>query len=862
MRSKIERLRFLVLSGVIGPGMLGISLATILAILVAVTSAEDDPAKADKKEDAAPSKTVGLISSDPRAFSGYNLMAPLNSTNTYLFDMEGRVVRMWESDCSPSLCAYLLDNGHVLRGGSIGAEAQVFGPGPGVGGRVQEFTWDGEPVWDFHFFNARQLPHHDLTPLPNGNIMMIVWDRKTADEALAAGRRPALTGDSHLLVDSLIEIKPTGKTTGEIVWQWHLWDHLVQDFDNSKPNYGNVTEHPERVNLNFGEDALAPAAQDKDAANTLKSVGYIGANTGPGRARANPDWTHFNGVAYNPALDQLMVSVHNFSEFWIIDHSTTTAEAAGHTGGRSGKGGDLLYRWGNPRAYRMGKKEDQKLFGQHNTHWIPKGLPGEGHVLVFNNGGNRPDGSYSSVDEIVLPIDSQGRYEYKPGTAYAPEAPVWSYTAPKKTDFYSFFISGAQRLPSGNTLICSGANGTIFEVTPEKEVVWKYVNPAKGGLGSPGGFARPPQPGQVLTPTVRQLLGISPEQAAKLDEVQRQVDGGLDKLLTSDQKQQLKEPQSAVGSGPSFQAGQLLAGPEQARLKLSDDQKKELAALQKEIDGKLDTILSEAQRKQTKGGFAFGGGPPPGAGGPGGGPGGPGGGPGGPPKLGQLLPPFLREGLKLTEEQNQQLDAFQTEADARLAKILSDEQRKQWQEARGASSLPRPGQFISTTLQVRLKLTDDQKKDLTSLQTEADEKLAKLFSDDQKKQFEEMKTNAPRGGFAGGPGGPGGPPGAGGPPGGPGRPGPGGPGPGGPGGPAGPPGPFTPGGVVPVFRVYRFAAEHPGLAGKQLVPGKTIEEMQPKEAESKPAQTDTARSKAATPAAAGTATSAGGTSGK
>src|SRR5262249_28423588 len=149
--------------------------------------------------------------------------------------------------------------------------------------------------------NAKQLPHHDLTRLPNGNVMMIVWDRKTAKEALAAGRRPELTGDSHLLVDSLLEIKPTGKTTGEVVWEWHLWDHLVQDFDKAKPNYGNVAEHPELVNINYGEDAFAPIAANKDASDKLKSVGYIGANAAAGRpARVNPDWTHGNGVAFNP----------------------------------------------------------------------------------------------------------------------------------------------------------------------------------------------------------------------------------------------------------------------------------------------------------------------------------------------------------------------------------------------------------------------------------------------------------------------------------------------------------------------------------------------------------------------------------
>ena len=120
----------------------------------------------------------------------------------------------------------------------------------------------------------------------------------------------------------------------------------------------------------------------------------------------------------------------------------------------------------------------------------PRGLPGAGHVLVFNNGGHRPDGNYSSVDELVLPVDGAGAVHARGRKGLRARKPVWSYSAPKKSDFYSSFISGAHRLPNGNTFICSGANGTIFEVTPEKEIVWKYVNPAKGGFG-PGGSAAP-----------------------------------------------------------------------------------------------------------------------------------------------------------------------------------------------------------------------------------------------------------------------------------------------------------------------------------------------------------------------------------
>src|SRR5260221_10680714 len=241
-----------------------------------------DKSKADPpKKDATPPKAapvkLGLSINEPKAFQGYTVFAPLSSTTTYLIDMQGKVVRTWESDCSPALTGFLLENGHMLRPGSLGAEAQAFGGGPGVGGRIQEFTWDGELVWDFKFVNNKQLPHHDMTRLPNGNMLMIVWDRKTAKEAIAAGRRPEMTGDSHLLPDSLVEIKPTGKTTGEVVWEWRLWDHLVQDFDKSKPNYGSVAEHPELVNINYGEDALAPVAASKDAQDKLKSIGYVGA---------------------------------------------------------------------------------------------------------------------------------------------------------------------------------------------------------------------------------------------------------------------------------------------------------------------------------------------------------------------------------------------------------------------------------------------------------------------------------------------------------------------------------------------------------------------------------------------------------
>jgi len=252
-----------------------------------------------------------------------------------------------------------------------------------------------------------------------------------------------------LMPDHVIEVEPTGPTGGDIVWEWHAWDHLIQEYDSSKANYGVVGDHPELIDINYDVDT----------------------------AGLTPDWLHTNSIDYHEAFDQILLSVHNFDEIWVIDHSTTTEEAAGHTGGRSGNGGDLLYRWGNPEAYQRASPSHQQLFKQHDATWIEPGCPGEGNILIFNNGAGRPEGDYSSVDEIIPPVNSTGHYSLEPGSAYGPVAPLWRYTAEPLTSFYASYVSGAQRLADGNTLICDGYAGRFFEVTLEKELVWEYINP-------------------------------------------------------------------------------------------------------------------------------------------------------------------------------------------------------------------------------------------------------------------------------------------------------------------------------------------------------------------------------------------------
>jgi hypothetical protein len=465
------------------------------------------------------------------AYAGYTLIAPMSSPNATLIDMDGQVVHTWQTRYNPGASTYLLENGNLLRtaaslGGGLGGGFGGFGgaarggrgaavggrgaagtqpgrsgrpSGAAAGGRVQEIAWDGTLVWDYEFATDTQAPHHDITRLPSGNILLLIWDGKSAEQAIAAGRKPEYQrSGGELPPDGIIEVKPTGKTTGQIVWEWHAWDHLVQDFDKDKPNYGDVAAHPERIDINYSESWMDPpaagAARGGGAGAGRSGLGgTFGGGFGGGGRIPTTDWTHLNAIAYNATLDQIIVSSYTFSEFWIIDHSTTTAQAASHGGGRSGKGGDLLYRWGNPEAYRAGKAEDQALFCPHNVHWIAPGLPGEGHILIFNNGPNRPSGErYSSVDEFELTAGKDGNYPRQAGGSFTAPKLVWRYTAPNKTDFYSQNISSAQRLPNGNTLICSGANGRLFEVTAKGKTVWLYtVTGAGAGRGAGFGGGRP-----------------------------------------------------------------------------------------------------------------------------------------------------------------------------------------------------------------------------------------------------------------------------------------------------------------------------------------------------------------------------------
>jgi hypothetical protein len=392
-------------------------------------------------------QTVGVFLNTAKAYDGYTLIAPLQDSTTYLIDNCGRIVHAWQSPHTPALSAYLLKDGNLLR--PIMVPTAVF-KNQG-GGRVERVDWDGNVLWEYTYSNDKHHQHHDIALMPNGNVLLLAFEFKSKEEAIASGR-DSVTAMNGMWAEHIVEVKPIGKDSGVIVWEWHVWDHLIQNHDGTKSNYGNPSDHPELFDPNYPPNA-------------------------------SQDWLHANGIDYNAELDQIIMSSRVLSEFYIIDHGTTLAEAASHGGGKRGRGGDILYRWGNPMAYGRGTETDRQLFFQHNAHWIPEGLNGAGHILVYNNGTGRPGGNFSSIEEIELPADMNGNYADPGAGAFLPKAPVWRYFPDSASGgFYSPFISGAQRLPNGNTLICAGIPGKIFEIDSAGNKMWEYINP----VGSKG----------------------------------------------------------------------------------------------------------------------------------------------------------------------------------------------------------------------------------------------------------------------------------------------------------------------------------------------------------------------------------------
>ncbi len=343
------------------------------------------------------------------------------ANKVYVMDKEANVLFDWPlNDERLGNDVLLMDNGKVLANLEASDPKIQIG---GFGGKLQIIDKDGNIEWNFEYSSDDFIAHHDAAMLPNGNVLIMTWEKKTADDALAVGYQMNV----DLFPDAIIEVN---RTNNEIVWEWHLWDHLIQDNDMTKANFGDVSENPHRVDINYNQ-------------------------------RDDGDITHGNALTYDSDNDLIYLSINFYHEVWVIDHSTTTEEAASSSGGNLGKGGDLVYRFGNPTAYKSSFGE--RLF--YNNHFPNLIDPQEGKLLIFSNGNGLDQ---STAYELRLPIP----FDLKKDTDNEPEV-LWSFTDP---ELYSPKVSGVVLLPNGNRLITEGDFG-IWEVTESGEVVWKFKSP-------------------------------------------------------------------------------------------------------------------------------------------------------------------------------------------------------------------------------------------------------------------------------------------------------------------------------------------------------------------------------------------------
>ncbi len=440
-----------------------------------------------------------LIQYDPaKASPGYTLFSPFRGQNTYLIDMHGNVVHHWpypkgwsvEGGESVEKHARLLRDGTLLRG-----TVDKAGQGGMSGAVYQLINWEGDVIWQHDEPRSEYNAHHDFRMIWNPKLevqtlLYVASKGITHDEAIALGVDPALRDDYASQPDGVVEVD----MDGNVIWEWNISDHVVQDIDDSLPTYGVISEHPEKMDPNFAN-------------------GVSG------------DWIHINSMDYNETLDQIVVNNSRFSESYIIDHGGTfvPGDPEESIALAASDAGDFVFRWGNPCVYDAGDcpssinegqsstNGHQQVFFSHDIQWIREkeigmgdGLPGAGNMLIFNNGARQLGGVFSSVIEFD-PYDGpmeDGMYvpemeagHQRPalgmgmgmGEAVSNQI-VWTYKAQLPNSFYSGYISGAQRMPNGNTLVCSGANGHLFEVTPDGEVVWEYVSPVGDRTGGAYGI--------------------------------------------------------------------------------------------------------------------------------------------------------------------------------------------------------------------------------------------------------------------------------------------------------------------------------------------------------------------------------------
>lgn len=392
---------------------------------------------------------MGVFRNDSQSINGYTLFSPVSDFNTYLIDNCGALIKEWHFNNVPGMMAYLLPDGRLIRAGRL---FNSFGAG-GSGGLIEIRSWDDEKEWEYRYSNDTVKQHHDFEYMPSGNILIMAWERRPITDILAKGRIPESIGSNGVWMEQIVEVRPTGFDTGEIVWSWHVYDHLVQDQYPALENFGSIEENPGKLNINYS------------------AFSELNPNN-PGAA----DWMHLNAIDYNPELDLIVISSRNTSEIYVIDHSTTTEEAATDAGGRYGKGGDFLFRYGNDIVHDPDGAHEQILFAQHDASWVQRTGNYTSEISIFNNGLGRDEFNTSSV-EIILPAFEMNGFTYNETDRQFEIVETESIFPNDDYPFSSARISGAQVLDDDHVLITSGNTGSVYELDSQRKLIWQYVNP-------------------------------------------------------------------------------------------------------------------------------------------------------------------------------------------------------------------------------------------------------------------------------------------------------------------------------------------------------------------------------------------------
>ena len=381
-------------------------------------------------------ETIGLILDDAtrNKSEGYTLINPRSDDRVFLIDNCGEKVNQWDFSGKKSYLSYILENGNLLQTSRFDADIR---------------DWENNVLWEINYLDTFGFQiHHDIEPLPNGNFLVLVRDVYNAVDLFDIGLDTSYSLPT-LVLERIIEIEPVGVNSAQIVWEWKLFDHLVQNFDATKSNYGDVASNPQLLDINYD--------------------GGFGS-----------DFIHANALDYNEDLDQIAISNRHLNEVFVIDHSTTTAQAASHSGGIYGKGGDILWRWGNPEVYKKGTVADRQLGRQHDIKWISEG-PSQGMMSVFSNDGYGSDVFASSI-HIIDQNAVNGVYNLDAGK-FLPQDYTWSWDGVIMGEaMHASAQSGVQIMSNGNALINETDIGRISEVDLLGNVIWVYRIPLGNGV--------------------------------------------------------------------------------------------------------------------------------------------------------------------------------------------------------------------------------------------------------------------------------------------------------------------------------------------------------------------------------------------